>query len=134
MILTLNFYGYSCLHYAAEQGHLKVVKYFIDKHSFDPSTTNPDQITPLHLASFNGHLQVVSYLTLEKGCDPLCRDSCQDTPLHWAASEGRMEVVKFYIEELNAPLLTGEGGKTPLDYAKLYDHSDVEKYLLSYIK
>ena len=78
----LGQYG-GILHYAAQVGHLHIVKYLIG--------CNPGclEYTPLHCAAVKGHTDIVKFLTVEKHCNPMCRDSDQYTPLHMAAQNGQ---------------------------------------------
>jgi len=51
------------LHFAADKGHLDVVKYLVNqKTDINAQANGYSPGTPLHLASQNGHLDVVEYL------------------------------------------------------------------------
>ena len=50
--------GHIPLHYAAINGHLEVVKYFIVELHCDPMDKNSDDLTPLHFACGDGHLNI----------------------------------------------------------------------------
>ena len=62
------------LHYAANNNHLKVVRYFINEQHCDQITRDNDGNTPLHLACCNGHLNIVQYLISEAQCNPSCEN------------------------------------------------------------
>jgi len=64
----------SCLHMAASQGHLNVVKYLVEKVEIEIDTVADRGKTPLHLACQNNHFDVVQYL-LEQNASPILRDA-----------------------------------------------------------
>ena len=77
-------YGRTPLHYAAEFGHLHIVKCLIDELGCNPSCLDEDRRTPLHCAAMKGHMGIVKFLTVEH-CNPIRRDSERNPPLHKAA-------------------------------------------------
>lgn len=62
----LDSYGYSCLHYAAQQNNFEIVE-FILKLGSDPDL-NSCGATPLHRAAFSGSFESCKLL-LEYGAD-----------------------------------------------------------------
>ena len=103
------------LHYAAYNGHLDLVRYFIAARDCDPIAENYHRSTPVHLACSNGQLNVVQYLTSETCCDPSCRDYYDDAPLHYACSNGHLDIVQYLISEAHCdPSCVGSHGDTPL--------------------
>ena len=75
------------LRYAANNGHLEVVKYLIDKGADVRAWSD----YALRLAANNGHLEVVKYL-IDKGADVR---ALNDYALRYAAFNGHLEVVKY---------------------------------------
>ena len=63
-------HGRHLLHYAAEQGHLHIVKYLIDEQRCDPSCLDRYEQTPLHRAAHNGHLAIVKDLSMQNNVKP----------------------------------------------------------------
>ena len=51
----MSHYGRTPLHYAAEAGHLNVVKYILDRIS-DKNPKDTEGRTPLHFAARRGHV------------------------------------------------------------------------------
>ena len=69
------------LHYAARNGHLELVKYFITELLCDPMDRNRRGDTPLHFACRRGHLNIIQYLISELHCNPSCVNEYDETPL-----------------------------------------------------
>ena len=64
------------LHYAALNGHLKVVKYFITELQCDPMEKDYTGLQALHFGCRNGHTNITQYLIREKHCNPSCGLQC----------------------------------------------------------
>jgi hypothetical protein len=73
---------FSLMHYAANGGHVEVVRYLLKNGApFDSADAN--QRTPLHWACQNGHKQVIDVL-VSKGANINSLDILRCTPLHMA--------------------------------------------------
>ena len=92
---------YPPLHIVALNGHLQVVKYFIEDWNCNPNNKGQRDWTCLHAASRNGHLDVIKYLVDSQNCDPMIRDEDTTTPLHTVTSHGHRQVVNYFIDNLN---------------------------------
>ena len=93
---------YTPIHYAAEQGNLKVVQELVEKRNVPVDIrTGIHQRTPLHLAALAGQLPVVKVLSDKDGNAKNNVDSQGDTALFYAASgirgERNTEVVKWLL-------------------------------------
>lgn len=126
-------YSNISLHFAAEQGNLNAVKYFVEKGA-DINANNWYGGTPLKLAVSNGHLDVVRYL-VEKGASVDLKDSSWNAkgwvPLHFAAHKGYLDIVKCLIEkgaDVNAK--NNYDSSTPLHEAAQYGHLTVAEELI----
>ena len=129
--LCPNEHNNTPLHFAALNGHLDIVKLFIEDLKCDPNCNGRLKGTPLHKASQNGHIDIVKYLGDIHHCDPLCPDKNNNTPLHLAALNGHLDIVKFFIEDLKCDSnCTGRLKRTPLHKASQNGHIDVVKYLV----
>ena len=53
--------GRTALHFAANSGHLEIVKYLLAK-GIDINLKSSANTTPLHFAAFSGHLDIVKWL------------------------------------------------------------------------
>jgi ankyrin repeat protein len=122
--------GKSPLHWAADNGYLRVVTYFVKKCNASVKAVDIDSSTPLHKAARHGHAEVVSVL-LSYGADVNAENTYHHTPLHCAVLAGSMPVAVILVEhgaDVYAAACGGLGS-TPFDLAKGYDHSDVADYL-----
>ena len=79
------------LQWASENGHLDVVKFFVEKKAY----VHADYDFSLRSASANRHFEVVKFL-VEKGADIHADD---DYPLRSASENGHLEVAKFLVDK-----------------------------------
>jgi prepilin-type N-terminal cleavage/methylation domain-containing protein len=100
------------LHFAAENGHKKVVELLIAKGA-DVNVKVEDEIeTPLHSAASRGHKEIVELLIAE-GADVNAKDCADGTPLDAAQKKGIADLLRKY------------GGKTGYeDYYEELEHDD----------
>ncbi|KAK6518749.1 hypothetical protein TWF506_005888 [Arthrobotrys conoides] len=138
------------LSYAAEYGHIDVVKLLLETEGVDPDylAYDKDQ-TPLSYAAQNGHGAVVELLLATGRVDPDSRATRSNltgrTPLSIASEQGHEAVVKCLLskkvnpDSLSIPACEGYwlphywivcGGRTPLSYAAAHGHENIVKLLL----
>ena len=124
--------GHIPLHYAASNGHLEVVKYFIVELHCDPmDNKNEFGRTPLHYACRHGHLNIAQYLIREEHCNPSCENKNGYTPLHYACNNGHLNIAQYLIREEHCnPSCEDNDGETPLHYACRYGHLNIAQYLI----
>ena len=67
-----NSFGSTPIHWAAQYGHLEVLKFLTDDLNCSPDIPGQSGRTPLHYAAQEGYLHVMKYLIDEQGCDPSC--------------------------------------------------------------
>ena len=125
--------GHSPLHYAASNGHLEVVKYFIVELHCDPMDKNQyDGWTPLHYACRYSYIKIAQYLIREEHCNPSCENKLGETPLYIACRYGRLNMAQYLIREEHCnPSCEDNDGYTPLHYACAIGHAHIIQYLLS---
>lgn len=84
-----DFYGYSCLHYAAQSNRKEVVMYLLKQRVAVDG--NKCGATPLHRAAYAGHVDICKLLLEAKANVNAQDQSFEDrrTPLHKAASQVR---------------------------------------------
>jgi ankyrin repeat protein len=124
-----NKYGNTPLHWAAEKGHLDVVKYLVEEKGADIKAAANNGNTPLYRAARYGNLDVVKYL-VEKGANVEAADKYGDTSLHWAARFGYWDVVKYLVEKGADFKAADKDGGTLLHWAARFGNWDVVKYLV----
>ena len=124
-------YGMTCLHVAADHGHLAICRLLLDKGA-QVEARNSVDCTPLHFAAHYGHIEIVRLLC-DHGTDIEARDNSGWRPLHSAAYSGLISVVKELIEERNAEInARNEDGRTALGLARQQNNEDVAAYLVSH--
>ena len=88
---TIN--GRTPIHMASENGHLKIVKFFV-QNGHDSSPECAKRMTPIHLAAYYNRLEVLKYLV------PLVKNPFSKTirglnALDIAEQKGNIEVINY---------------------------------------
>lgn len=140
-------YSLTPLHFAALNGHVKVVELLI-RNGADVNAKDDSGLTPLHLASGGGYEEIVKLLFTSRA-HINAKDSKDVAPLHFAAEGGYLNIVQLLISEgakVNAKTKSFDfedeigdgffskhhvGIWTPLHFAIKNWHLDLTKVLLS---
>ena len=85
------------MHYAASEGHLEVVLFFLE-HLDDIHPTNHLGDTPLHNAARDGHFEVVECFLRKSKANP--SNSYGITPLHKACIKGHFHIAKLIFNAI----------------------------------
>ncbi len=124
MIADLNHRGldnWTPLHFAANEGHIEVVKELLSHPDIEREPISSINRTPLHLAAMRGHTNIVRMLIESKGMpeiDRNAKDFDMNTPLHYASEYGHFESIIYLIKEAQAdPSINNKFGYTPSDIA-----------------
>ena len=121
-------YGYTPLHGLAEEEHLEIAQYLIDRGARINAAT-VDGITPLHLAAS----PEMASLFLRNGADLEARSREGDTPLLILAGEPDREPAIEVLLEAGANVnATGRDGETALDVALARDEEEKAALLQQY--
>ncbi|KAF3189894.1 hypothetical protein TWF788_009881 [Orbilia oligospora] len=142
------------LSYAAENGHVDVVKVLLEREGVDPdSVAFSTGQTPLSYAANNGHQQVVKLLLATGRVNPDSRATYSHlagrTPLSFASEKGYEAIVKCLLSRNADPYSRSKpyiyptqsmlhdkhlgvvhGGRTPISYASTHPNKKVLKLLL----
>ena len=101
------------LHYAAYEGHGKVLELLLAGGRADPNARNNQGVTPLHNAAQRGNLECIDAL-VASGADVNAVDVDQATPLHASSERRAMEALLRAGADPNS---RRRDGRTPLHEA-----------------
>ncbi|GKZ35264.1 hypothetical protein AbraIFM66950_005858 [Aspergillus brasiliensis] len=119
------------LSWAAERGHVEVVKLLLGADEVDIDCKNSIGRTPLALAAENGYEEVVKLL-IGRNVDIDTKDVAGSTPLALAAGNGYDGVVSLLAATGKADIDSRDSsGNTPLSMAAESGHEAVVKLLLA---
>ena len=120
--------GYSALHYACDEGNLKICKMLLEKGINVHLKTSKNQ-TALHLASKNGFFDI-SKLLIEYGAEINVLDSDKNLPIHLCAKINHNELLTYFLERYNGIDCKNILGQTPFDLL----NADTKKLMIKYKK
>lgn len=106
-------HGFSPLHWASKEGHLKIVELLIQRGARINATNRGDDI-PLHLASAHGHRDVV-HLLLRNRADVNFVNEHGNTPLHYACFWGYQQIAEDLVTNGALISIANKDNHTPLD-------------------
>jgi ankyrin repeat protein len=90
--VEINKPGWSALHYAATNGHLKIAAYLLDKNAYvDPES--PNRTTALMMAARGGHIEVVKLL-LDRDADLSKINNVNMTAIDFAEQHNQTEIAQ----------------------------------------
>ena len=136
--------GMPCLHLAAKQGHVHIVRYLLDHGLCDHSQVDSQGRSPAYIAAGSGHLDVLKYLVSKMGADSqfkttkVLRNVALVQPpgrtlLHIASREGRTDVVKYLVLECYCdPSVRDNNGITAINLACYGGCLDIFKFLIQF--
>ncbi len=129
--------GYSLLFYAAEKGHMEIVKYLVELGVSIDAYGYATQKTPLGIAVYNGHVEIVKYL-VEKGANIDKKDHLGNTilskslllPVEYKEKKRKMEILKYLIDKGADIKESNDTGETLIHIAAKAENLDGIDYLL----
>ena len=116
--------GMTCLHLAAQNGHLECVHLVLNQTNLPRNFINMQDEggwTPLVWACENKHDPIIKYL-LERGADPLITDAEGNITLHWAALSGSMTTCERLLNAGCDVNSINNIGETPMHIALRQDN------------
>ena len=135
--------GMTALHFAVQEGHFDVCKYFVDNLDGDKNPANHNGRTPLHDAAFQGNLAVFKYIADQvDNKNPAMAGG--RTPLHNAVANGRIQIVKCILDfidekDMRNPLLSSmdknvkdDAGLTPMHMAVRQENYEICKLFVDH--
>ena len=122
--------GFTALLYACFNGHLDVIRYFVEEWSANDHLTNNTGLNPLHLAAQKNI--VLTLLYFKDRIDLNSVDAHESTPLHWASYMNSEQVAAYLLSEPRLSSLDARDseGNTPLMMAVIYGNTRVVRRLL----
>ncbi|XP_050680984.1 integrin-linked protein kinase isoform X2 [Leptidea sinapis] len=109
-------HGFSPLHWACKEGHLKIVEMLI-RRGARINVTNMGDDTPLHLAAAHGHRPIVQLL-LQNRVDVNFTNEHGNSPLHYACFWGYSAIAEDLVIAGALVSLANKDGDTALDKTK----------------
>ncbi|XP_059050666.1 integrin-linked protein kinase [Achroia grisella] len=106
-------HGFSPLHWACKEGHLKIVEMLI-RRGARINVTNMGDDTPLHLAAAHGHRPIVQLL-LQNRVDVNFTNEHGNSPLHYACFWGYSAIAEDLLMAGALVSMANKDGDTPLD-------------------
>ena len=121
--------GWRALHFSAQSGKYKNVKFFADKKT-DIYLKTKEGVNCLHIAAAHGHLNLCKTLIEEHTFDVHICDKYGWTALHYSVKNGNYEMIKFFIDMGSDIYLKVNDGSNCLHIAALHGHFNLSKMLL----
>ena len=129
-IFSKTKHGGSCLHLAAESGHLKICKVLLQKYNFDIHATDDSSWTVLHGAAWSGDLELLQYL-IENGSDIFSETNDGSSCLHLAAKRGHLKICRALLENYNLDMYArDDSGLYVLHHAAWSGDLELFQYLI----
>ncbi len=125
--------GFTPLHRATAEGHLKVMQQLLEAGA-EVDSHDEGEWTPLHAAAAYGHVEACALLIQHKAKVDQSRGGKEndDQPIHLAAEYGWLEVVKLLVEKGAKVDARGYRKHTPLHLAAGEGHLAVVKWLVEH--
>ena len=125
--------GYTCVHYASERGHYKLLSYLLENVMVDWNSVTGARETSLHLAVETGYKKTVSVL-LRSGISVDRRGHDENTALILAARHNRCAILKRLLKAGADSSKTNAVGETALYCASENGHIQAVRILLMQTK
>lgn len=124
LVTKLDAYGYTALHYAAQQNHIRIIIFLLSKGC--APDVNSCGATPLHRAAYSGSFEACELL-IKAGADVNAVDSSYrdlGSPLHKAYSIANVKIVDLLLDNGSNPFQLDAAGKIPQQLLKKRYHGN----------
>ena len=131
-LLNINYQdekGNTALHYACDEGNLKIVEFLLNAKC-DPNISNNKKETPLHLASKGGYFDISKKL-IENGALLNIYDLENNSPIHYVCMNNYVELLIYFLTKCPKVDTSNISGKKPIDLA---NNKEIKELLENYIK
>lgn len=128
---NLWFPNRTILHEAAEEGHVNLVRLFIQKYNADVNFKCDNGQTPLHSAAINGNCEIIK-LILNAGANVNDVDNENLSALHFGTLEGHVEAVETLLKFGGDINQENKNGETALIIAVSKSLDQVAKVLIKH--
>ena len=108
--------GYTALHWAAAEGHLKVLRAILQSRRANLNATTKSGATALHWAAGQGTVEAVKMLLVHKA-DPKAQDDQGETALFWGVTNAHPPIVNLLLVAKSNPYQGDRDGTTAVDVA-----------------
>ena len=121
--------GFTPLHYACDEGNLKIVEILLNSKC-DTNIQNNQKETPLHLASKRGYYDISKKL-VENGASINIYNSDKNSPLHYACMYNYVELVNYFLTKSPNVDVKNINDKMPIELTTNKEIKELlEKYLI----
>ena len=118
--------------YAAERGHMAVVKLLLERADVDINRTDSSGNGPLSYAVMKGHVAIVQLMLAKDEVDVNSKNERGRTPLLYAAERGDVEVVKLLLERADVDINHIDSwGNGTLSYAAMEGRVAIVQLMLA---
>ena len=124
-------YGWTSLHFSAQNGSYELVKYFAGM-GIDIHLKAENGMNCLHIAALKGHLDLCKTLVNKHYFDVRMSDNDGSTPLHCSARNGRFELFSYLLEKGSEIYCKTKNMENVLHLSAASGHVDICEYVLEY--
>ena len=131
-LVNLNYQdekGNTALHYACDEGNLKIVEILLNANC-DTNIINNEKETPLHLASKRGYFDISKKL-IENGALLNTYNLENNSPIHYVCMNNHVELLIYFLTKNPKVDIENIYGKKPID---LVNDKEIKEVLENYLK
>lgn len=124
--------GFTVAHFCAQQGHLGLLKYILERNRELVDENANHGFTCTHIAAMEGHTDILGFL-FSLPVNPGALIEEENTLSHTAAANGRVGALKFILSTCRDQLLqTNANTCTPSHLAAMYGQTETLRFLFKH--